>query len=634
MPAKGYAGMAITQPTLSCNTGALSNSTFTNAPASWSNPAKGTYNVGATAACGGATNITAACGTLNVVDQPTLTCNISQASVFEGVAVTQPTVTCSDAATPTERSWEGFYPNWSNPAPGNYWVEAKANCGAGILTAECGDLEVKAAALSCTGLASSGYATRPVTQPTLVCNNGQTATSISWLGTAINWASRAVNTYTIGVSVNCGTAAVSNSCGTLTINPLPTLSCTGLSSSPVYAGVAITPPTVTCSNNPLTGQGWTNAPNWSNPVANTYNISATGTCDGISGLTASCGSLVVNPRPTLSCDMAKTGVAGVAVAQPTATCSNGATPSGFSIKGAVLPTWSSPAEGSYAVSVDADCGLGVISASCGTLVVEPVKLTCGAVPSSGISGTAITPPLTCNNGLTTGANWTNAPTWSNPAPGTYSNISVTADCGSVTGLTANCSGTLNVACKPSDNTQTHYCSNGEWRRYGTLIDTRDNDKAYKTVVIGAQTWMAENLNYNVTGSRCYDNNIANCATYGRLYDWATALTVCPSGWHLPSDAEWTTLADFVGGNPQTKLKATSGWGSNNGTDDYGFSALPGGASATNGNFYYVGDRGMWFSSSEFETTSVWIRYMYASSLFNFRGSYGKSDRLSVRCLKD
>jgi uncharacterized protein (TIGR02145 family) len=123
--------------------------------------------------------------------------------------------------------------------------------------------------------------------------------------------------------------------------------------------------------------------------------------------------------------------------------------------------------------------------------------------------------------------------------------------------------------------------------------------AGETVKIGTQTWMKKNLDYNAPGSVCYENKSANCDKYGRLYDWATAMAlpstcnsnscssqissphrgICPSGWHIPSKADWEILVDFVGGKEIAgkKLKAKSGWSNNgNGTDDYGFSALPGG----------------------------------------------------------
>ena len=114
----------------------------------------------------------------------------------------------------------------------------------------------------------------------------------------------------------------------------------------------------------------------------------------------------------------------------------------------------------------------------------------------------------------------------------------------------------------------------------SLQDERDG-KTYKTVKIGEQTWMAENLNYNAEGSKCYENKQENCAKYGRLYNWQTAMKSCPAGWHLPSEEEWIVLIETAGGKEKAgkKLKAKEGWkrrccNTSNGTDDYGFSALP------------------------------------------------------------
>jgi len=118
---------------------------------------------------------------------------------------------------------------------------------------------------------------------------------------------------------------------------------------------------------------------------------------------------------------------------------------------------------------------------------------------------------------------------------------------------------------------------------GSFKDSRDG-KTYKTVKIGNQVWMAENLNYNAKGSKCYGNKPANCEKYGRLYDEKTSKNVCPAGWHLPMEEEWNTLYKVAGG--WTALKSKNGWDDDsdfdgkkihgNGEDKFGFAILPGG----------------------------------------------------------
>jgi len=153
--------------------------------------------------------------------------------------------------------------------------------------------------------------------------------------------------------------------------------------------------------------------------------------------------------------------------------------------------------------------------------------------------------------------------------------------------------------------------------------------------------MAENLNYNATGSKCYKDNSINCDKYGRLYNWSTAMNACPSGWHLPSLAEWKVLSDYVASAAGvasvagTKLKATSGWYNNgNGTDDYGFSALPGGYGYSGGGFYDVEYYGYWWSASEDNSNDAYFWGM----IYDVEGAgwdtYGKSNWYSVRCLQD
>jgi len=163
-----------------------------------------------------------------------------------------------------------------------------------------------------------------------------------------------------------------------------------------------------------------------------------------------------------------------------------------------------------------------------------------------------------------------------------------------------------------------------------------------SVTIGTQTWMAENLNRATTNSTCYNNNADSCAKYGRLYTWGAAKIACPSGWRLPTDAEWTALTGAVGGEwvAGEKLKATSGWyngwnNNGNGTDEYGFSALPGGFGYSGGDFSYAGSLGYWWSSTDNDASGAWNRYMDAVHENVYRsGDYGEAFMFSVRCVQD
>jgi len=189
-------------------------------------------------------------------------------------------------------------------------------------------------------------------------------------------------------------------------------------------------------------------------------------------------------------------------------------------------------------------------------------------------------------------------------------------------------------------------------------------KTYKTVKIGSQTWFAENLNYagedagNPIGT-CFDNDDpAYCVAYGRLYNWSTAMGlsddcnssncssqiqskhrgVCPSGWHIPTNEEWDILINYVGDSyvAGTKLKATSGWGGYDGTDDYGFSALPGGIGnySSNLNFTDAGCCGYWWTTSESWADYAIERYIVWDSGVVGINTWRKSTQFSVRCLKD
>jgi len=173
--------------------------------------------------------------------------------------------------------------------------------------------------------------------------------------------------------------------------------------------------------------------------------------------------------------------------------------------------------------------------------------------------------------------------------------------------------------------------------FGLYTDPRDG-KTYKIVNIGSQVWMAENLVYKPESGNywAYNNIKSNVAKYGYLYDWETACKICPKGWHLPSDAEWTQLTNFLGNNSGTKLKAKDGWKSDvNGTDDHEFSALPGGYWNHNRSlFIEEGNYGNWWSKDEYDASNAYIRILYSHYAHLHRSITNKSNGISVRCLKD
>jgi len=174
-----------------------------------------------------------------------------------------------------------------------------------------------------------------------------------------------------------------------------------------------------------------------------------------------------------------------------------------------------------------------------------------------------------------------------------------------------------------------------------FTDSRDG-KVYRKVTIGGKTWMAENLNFAVDGSKCYENNAGNCEKYGRLYNWATALKACPAGFHLPTDDEWTALENAVGGRSTagTKLKSAAGWyeyGDGTdvyGTNDYGFSALPGGVGVSKGDFGSADYLGRWWSATERDANDAWDRSMYCVEENVSCGYFNKTFLFSVRCVQD
>jgi len=209
----------------------------------------------------------------------------------------------------------------------------------------------------------------------------------------------------------------------------------------------------------------------------------------------------------------------------------------------------------------------------------------------------------------------------------------------------------------------------------TFTDTRD-DQSYATVQIGEQCWMAENLTYlpevnppsegsgtdpyyyvyNYQGTNVAEaKSTTNYQTYGALYNWPASLDACPEGWHLPTNAEWAELTDYISSQPEYNcngntdyiakaLADTTNWNptpiscavgnnlsANNAT---GFSGLPGGYRYNYGYFILIGDLGVWLSSTEDSSNYPWSRYMeYGFALIGSDAST-KDNGFSVRCLRD
>ena len=185
-----------------------------------------------------------------------------------------------------------------------------------------------------------------------------------------------------------------------------------------------------------------------------------------------------------------------------------------------------------------------------------------------------------------------------------------------------------------------------------LIDSRDN-QSYKTIQIGNQCWMAENLNagtivsnFNQTNNgiiekSCYNNDPALCEIYGGLYTWHEAVQgICPEGWHLPSNQEWSELNEYLGvAESGTHMKSTPdddpAW---DGDDSSGFSAIPSGTGHGD-HFGRLGHWAIYWSSTEVDKDYAWFaqldNYWYLDKYpILYQGNYYlKSNGFSVRCVK-
>lgn len=193
--------------------------------------------------------------------------------------------------------------------------------------------------------------------------------------------------------------------------------------------------------------------------------------------------------------------------------------------------------------------------------------------------------------------------------------------------------------------------------YVSLTDSRDG-RVYRAVKIGTQTWMAENLDYRNTigGSDtvgvCYKNNADTCSLFGRLYTWSEVMDgssssnaapsgvrgICPEGWHVPSDAEWSMLVRQVDSTESAiRLKSSDGWYySRGGYDAYGFRGLPAGGRGADGFFYSSGDFGYWWVATEADASHAWVRSLCFFSHYTsvLRDEGVKTRGSSLRCIQD
>ena len=171
----------------------------------------------------------------------------------------------------------------------------------------------------------------------------------------------------------------------------------------------------------------------------------------------------------------------------------------------------------------------------------------------------------------------------------------------------------------------------------TLKDLRDG-QTYRTVKIGNQVWMAENLDFETEKSYCYNDSSKYCDKYGRLYTWAAAVDACPTGWHLPASAEFDTLFKAVGAQSVAgnRLKAASGWNTNlNLGDEYGFSALPAGNRYFDGTYNSEGTNAdFWASTEEKGGSSAYAMYLNSDDGGAFLTAQSKNLGKSARCVKD
>jgi uncharacterized protein (TIGR02145 family) len=290
------------------------------------------------------------------------------------------------------------------------------------------------------------------------------------------------------------------------------------------------------------------------------------------------------------------------------------------------------------------------------------SVTTGAVTNISGTGATVAGEVTSTGGATVTARGVCYATTQNP---TISGTCVASGSGtgtfsaSITGLSAGV--TYFVRAYATNSSGTAYGAQASFTTTGASTGsvTDIDGNVYPTVQIGTQVWMAANLKTtryrngttipNVTNGTTwsglttgawasYDNTTANNTTYGKLYNWyavADSRNVCPAGWHVPTDAEWTVLSNFLATDVGFKMKSTSGWANNgNGSNASGFNGLPGGLRDFDGSFGSVGWYGFFWSSSESGSDVAWTLVLSDGSRALGRSGANKRYGFSVRCLRD
>lgn len=214
-------------------------------------------------------------------------------------------------------------------------------------------------------------------------------------------------------------------------------------------------------------------------------------------------------------------------------------------------------------------------------------------------------------------------------------------------------------------------------RCGSLLTDRRDGRDYKTVQIGSQCWMAENLNIgdristvkdqrdnNIIEKHCYDNDDHYCGIYGGLYQWDEVMQydttegtqgICPDGWHVPSDSEWCRLVTFLDQSVDCDIFGVSGdsiggllrgagivekhtglwhYPNRDATDRFGFDAIPAGTRSIYAKFYYLGYHGYFWTSTGEDRLNAWFYYLKYSNTGIYREHYFKRSGYSVRCVLD